>query len=137
MEHNNKDKLYSLLNLVATKIYNDTNDNLRSLIDSQFKEKYHNNLSLINSYLIDLERDLSENRVLNKKDIINLKKIDFKNDLNKVVSEIHRTEFKKKLLSMHGKTIQKFSKPEIYTMQSISNLRVICLTVAFGLFLFY
>ena len=136
MEDNNKDKLYNLLNLVAHEIYNDTNDNLKLLIDSQFKEKYLNNLSLINSYLIDLENDISENRVLNKKDI-DLKKIDFKNDLNEIVLEIHRTEFKKKLLSMHGKTIQKFSKPEVYTMRTISNLRVICLTVAFGLFLFY
>ena len=137
MENNNKEKLYNLLNLIAKKIYNDTNDNLKSLIDSQFKEQYLNNLSLINSYLIDLENDISENRVLNKKDIDYLKKIDFKNDLNKVVLEIHRTEFKNKLLSMHGKTIQKFSKPEVYTMRTISNLRVICLTVAFGLFLFY
>ena len=93
-----KDKLFNLLNLVAHKIYNDTNDNLKSLIDSQFKEKYLNNLSLINSYLIDLENDISENRVLNKKDIDYLKKIDFKNDLNEVVLEIHRTEFKKKTI---------------------------------------
>ena len=137
MEHNNKDKLYSLLNLVANKIYNYTNDNLRSLIDSQSKEKYLNNLSLINSYIIDLEKDISENRIVNKKDIGYLKKVDFKNDLKKVVSEIHRNEFRNKLLEINGTTIQKYSKPEIYTVQTISNLRVICLTVAFGLFLFY
>ena len=97
MEHSNKDKLYNLLNLVSNKIYNHTNDDLRSLIDSQFQEKYLNNLSLIKSYLIDLEKDISENKILNKKDIGYLKKIDFKNDLNKVVLEIHRDQFKNKL----------------------------------------
>ena len=137
LEHENKDRLNDLLNLLANQIYFDTNNNLEKIINSQLNEEYFNDLTLIKSYLKDLEKNISEYDELNKKDYEYLKKVKFKDYLKVVMDNIMRDEFTKQLVFTHGKIVQKFGKPEIKSMRTISNFRIICLTVAFGLFLFY